>query len=216
MLARAWVPGAKVEALQDLADGHLLVDQPAVEHAHQLGFGLVNLQVAGHAILLVHVAIAVGRFAGDDLAAPGLLQLAAPEAFAQQSPLVLGNRALNLEQELVIGIIRQRVLGKDHLAADPAQFFQEQHLVGVLTGQAVRAEHGHDLECAFAGTIAQPIQAGTVQPGAAVALVHEDVFVGQFVTLRLGPSFEQCQLAFYGLLPLLALGRDAGVNGNSH
>ena len=59
--AGAGDPGPGVQPLEDLADGHPLLDQPAVEHAHQLGLGLVDDQVARHGVAAGHVAVAVGR-----------------------------------------------------------------------------------------------------------------------------------------------------------
>src|SRR5262245_3419050 len=35
----AWPPRAGRQPLEDLADGHLLIDRPAVQHADDVGFG---------------------------------------------------------------------------------------------------------------------------------------------------------------------------------
>ena len=59
-LAAPGPPRAGGEPLEDLADGHPLVDQPAVEHPDHLGLGLVDLQVGRHAVAGRDVAIAVG------------------------------------------------------------------------------------------------------------------------------------------------------------
>src|SRR5262249_34031249 len=76
-------PRAGRQALEDLADGHVLVGQPAVEHAHDLGLGLVDEQVAGDAVALGDVAVAVGDLAGGPPPGAGPLELAAAEALAQ-------------------------------------------------------------------------------------------------------------------------------------
>src|SRR5262249_39950625 len=96
--AAAGAPPAGPPAVEDLADGHVLVDQPAVEHADDLGLGLVDQQVAGNAVALGDVAVAVGDLAGGPLPGAGLLELAAAEALAQlaqDGALVLGDGALN-------------------------------------------------------------------------------------------------------------------------
>ena len=49
-LAVARPPRAGGQPLEDLADGHPLVDQPAVEHPDHLGLGLVDLQVPRDAV----------------------------------------------------------------------------------------------------------------------------------------------------------------------
>ena len=46
-------------AVEHLADGRPLIDEPAVEHAHQLRLGVIDDKMAGHGIVARHVAIAV-------------------------------------------------------------------------------------------------------------------------------------------------------------
>src|SRR5262249_47415427 len=51
----AWPVRPKVEAFQNLADAHSLVDEPAVHRAHQVRLNLIDDQVAGHALTFGHV-----------------------------------------------------------------------------------------------------------------------------------------------------------------
>src|SRR5262249_18150257 len=60
--ARPPRPGG--EALEELADRHPFVDQPAVPHADDVGLGLVDHEVPRHAVTLGDVAVAVGCLAG--------------------------------------------------------------------------------------------------------------------------------------------------------
>ena len=168
-------PRALGQPLEDLADCHPLVDQPAVQGPHQLGLDLVDRQVSGHAIAGRDVAVAVGGPPGDPGAGPGLLQLATAEAVAEQGPLVLGDGALDLEQELVVRVVGDRPLDELDVAAVLAELLQEEDLVGVLAGQAVGAEDGQDVELAVAGGVPQAVESGAVQALAGVALVGEDV-----------------------------------------
>src|SRR5262249_23127396 len=71
--ARPPRPGG--EALEDLAERHPLVDQPAIEHAHHLGLGGVDDEVRPHAGPLGDVARAVGRLAADPLPGPAFWSL---------------------------------------------------------------------------------------------------------------------------------------------
>jgi hypothetical protein len=121
MLARARVPGPEVQPLEDLADGHPLVDQPAVEQAHEHGFVLVDLEPPAGPVAARDVAVAVGRASTDKPAGTRLLELAAAETLAQQRALVFGNRALDLKQELVAGIVGDGVVEERHLAAGAAE-----------------------------------------------------------------------------------------------
>ena len=214
--AAAREPGAGVQALEDLPQRQPLLGQPAVEHAHDLGLGLVDDQPAGDPVAARQVAVAVGGVHADELAGAGLLQLAAAEPLAQQRALVLGDGALDLQQELVAGVVRDGAAEERDRAAGAAELLQEQDLVGVLAGQAVGGEHGDDLDLAVAHGVAQRVQAGPVEARAAVALVAEHVPVAQLVALGLGPGAQGGELAVDGLLALLALGRDPGIGGGAH
>jgi hypothetical protein len=136
-----WAVG---QPLEDLADGHPLIDQPPIEHAHHLGLGLVDLQVGRDAVAGRDVAVAVGGLAGDPVAGAGLLQLTAAEALAEDRPLVLGDGPLDLQQKLVAGVVGDRPVDEGDVAAGAAELLQQEDLVGVAAGQAVGAVDGDD------------------------------------------------------------------------
>jgi len=108
----------------------------------------------------------------------GLLHLAAAETLAEDGALVFSDRTLDLHQELVVGIVRDRMLQKHHLDAGAAELLQHRDLVGILPRQPVRGQHGDDPHGPVAHGVAQGVKAGPVEPAAAVALVAEDVLVG--------------------------------------
>jgi hypothetical protein len=205
-----------VEALENLADGHLLFDEPAVEGAHQFGLLLVDHKVARHGILAPYVAIAIRRLAALVVPVAGLLQLASTKPLAKDSALVLRYGTLDLQQELVVGIVRDRMLHKRHLDPSAAEFFQQQHLIGVLASQAIGRQHGDELDGAVTHGIAQSVESGAVKPAAAVAVISEDMLFGEVVILGDSPCTQRGKLAVYGLTALLVLGRDAGIDGGSH
>ncbi|CAA9266379.1 MAG: hypothetical protein AVDCRST_MAG27-2839 [uncultured Craurococcus sp.] len=215
-LAGARQPRPGVEPLEDLAHRQALLHEPVVEHADEGRLGLVDDQVPRHAVALGHVAVAVGRAPADEVALARLLQLATPEPLAQQRPLVLGDGALDLQQELVAGGVGERVVEEDDLAALAAELLQQQHLVGVLAGEAVRAEHGDDVDGRVLDRVAQAVEPRAVQAGAAVALIGEDVLGQQLMAVGLGPLPQRGQLAGDGLLAPLALRRDPGVDRGAH
>ena len=214
--AAARKPGTGVQALEDPPQRQPLLGQPAVEHAHHLGLGLVDNQLAGRPVVARQATVAVRGVHADELPGAGFLQLAAAEPLTQQCPLVLGDRPLDLQQELVAGVIGDGAVEERDGAAGAAELLQEQDLVGVLAGQAVGGEDAEDLDLAVAHAIAQGVEAGPVEAGAAAALVPEHVVVVQVVTLGLGPGAQGGELAVDGLLALLALGRDASVDGGAH
>jgi hypothetical protein len=61
----------------------------------------------------------------DELAGAGLLQLAAAEPLAQQRPFILGDRPLDLQQELVAGVVRDGAAEECHGAAGAAELLQQ-------------------------------------------------------------------------------------------
>jgi hypothetical protein len=52
-------------------------------------------------------------------------------------PLVLGHHALNLHQQALFGAGAARRFQENGLGAAPAEFFDQQHLVGVVTAQPI-------------------------------------------------------------------------------
>ena len=65
------------------------------------------------------------------------MALAAAAAFEDLGPLVLGDHALDLEQELFLGRAPRRVVEEDELEPATVQPVDEQDLVGIPAGQPV-------------------------------------------------------------------------------
>ena len=163
-LAVAGPPRAGGQPLDDLADGHPLVDQPAVEHPHHRGLVVVDLQVPGDAVPPGDVTVAVGALAADPLPVPGLLQLAAAEPLGEDGPLVFGDGPLDLEQELVVRVVGDRPLDELDLAGGLAELLQQQDLVGIAPSESVGAVDADDFEFALVGGVAEAVEGGAVEP----------------------------------------------------
>src|SRR5215216_1255287 len=124
-------------------------------------------------ILLGYVAIAVRRFATTVETLTRLLKLPTSEPFAKHGPLVLCDGCLNLQQELVVWIIRDGVMEKDNLAMLATKLLQKDYLVSILARQPIRAEHYNQIESAFGSPIPQAVQTGAIQTRTAVAVILE-------------------------------------------
>jgi hypothetical protein len=161
-----------------LAHGQALVCDPAVELPDHGRLRLVDDQAAWPAVAARLVAVAVGCLGTDDLAFACPLQLAAPEPIGQHGALVFGNGALDLQQQLVVRVVGDRVVQEHHHAAGTPELLEQQHLVCVFAGQAIGGGHGDNLDGPVANGVAQGIQAWTIEPRAAVSLVAEDVLGG--------------------------------------
>nr|WP_254453742.1 hypothetical protein [Siccirubricoccus sp. G192] len=205
-----------VQALEDLPDGHPFVREPPIDHADQVSLALVDHEVARHRLAARHVPIAVRGTAALVVALSGLLQFAAAEPLTHHGALVFRDGALDLQEQLVVRVIRDRVLQERHLAAGLAELLEQQHLVRVSPREAVGAQHRDVLDGAVAGRVAQGIKAGPVKARAAVSLVAEDVRLVEFVAPADRPGPQGCELAADGLLALLPLGGHTGVDGDVH
>jgi hypothetical protein len=215
-LAVAGPPRAGGQPLDDPAGGHPLVDQPAVEHPHHRGLVLVDLRVPRDAVPPGDVAVAVGAPAADPLPGPGPLQLAAAEPLGQDGPLVLGDRPLELEQELVVRVVGDRPLDELDVAGDLAGLLQREDPAGMAPGESVGAVDADDVEFARAGGVAEAVEGGAVERRARIALVDVDVIAFGFVAVCGRPAPQGAELAVDRLVAPLPLGRDAGVDRGSH
>src|SRR5882762_1935187 len=132
--ARARAPAAVIEALDDLAHGELFSDKPLIDGAYDLGFMFINHQIPGDALVLSNVAIAVRGFTTEVVASADFLQPPPAKALLEQRTFVLRHRPLNLEEQLIIGIVREGMLEKDHLTAHAAELLKEEYLISILAG----------------------------------------------------------------------------------
>jgi hypothetical protein len=87
---------------------------------------------------------------------------------------------------------------------EPGQLVQDQHLVGVGTGQPVRGQAADHLEQPGLGGIAQRIQPGPVQPGPGMPVVA--VLPGRLVAGGGQPVAQRLQLGADGAPLGLPLG----------
>jgi hypothetical protein len=108
----------------------------------------------------------------------GLLELAASEPFSEHGPLILSDRSLDLQQELIIGVVRNRMKEEDNLAPSPPELFEQENLIGIFSSQTVRAVHRDKIDVGVPNRIAQTIKGRPIETGSTVPLVAEDVGFG--------------------------------------
>jgi hypothetical protein len=178
---------SEVETLQDLPNAHALVDQPAIHHADQFRLGVIDDQVAWDALAFGHVSVTVGSPAAQIHTGSRALQLAAAESLSEQGSLVLGDGALDLEQELVARVFSDRPMYKDYLATGSLELLEQQHLIDVLASEAIWTEDDNQANCPVLDGITQTIQSRSVESRPAVALVQEHVLGLKRVAVGFGP-----------------------------
>ena len=101
------------------------------------------------------------------------MALAAPAALDDLGPLVLGDHALDLQQQVVLRRPAERAVEEDHLDAGALELVEQQDLIAEAPRQPVGRMDVEALEIARGDRIAQPLQGRAQQDGAAVAVVDE-------------------------------------------
>ena len=177
-MATSWKPGPEVQPLENLAQGQPLLDQPRINLPHQIGFGVVNEKAGGDPVPARHITVSIGRSSLHDMSLTGFLELATPEPIRQDGPLILGDRSLDLQQQLVVRVVRNRMMKEDNLAASTPELLEKQDLVGILASQAIRAVDRQNVDGGIPDCIAQLVQGRAVKPRTRIALVAKDVMVG--------------------------------------
>jgi len=129
----------------------------------------------------------------------------APHPFGNQRTFVLRHGATDLQQQLVMRVLAHRAIEELNLTTVAFQFFHQQDLMHILTGEAVGRSDQHALKFGLGGAIPQAIQARTIQRRAAVAIIAKDVFVQELPALRLDMGLEPLQLLLNGLCLSLTL-----------
>src|SRR3954462_13425351 len=89
------------------------------------------------------------------------------------SPLVLGDHALDLEQQVLGGVMAEGVAQEDDLDAAMGELFEDQDLIGILARESVRVEDVEAVDRPGGGLVAEPLQPRTGQQGPADPVVDE-------------------------------------------
>jgi hypothetical protein len=189
--------------------------EDAADHQGLLRLDLVARLAAtvGHA----HVAVAVGS-AGQYVDRPLLsaVTLAAAAALEHLGPLVLGDHALHLQQELILRGLAQGPVEEHDSHPGPLAFVHQHYLVGVLASQAIRRVHVQPLDFAGGHRITQPLQCRPDQGRAAVPLVDELVVRQQQLPVLGNALSQRCELAVDRVRLDLLLGRYPGIQGHRY
>ena len=88
--------------------------------------------------------------------------------------LVLGDRAANLQEQLVVRVLAHRAVDEHRLAASPRQFLQQEHLVDVFAREPVRRGDQDHVQLRGGRAVAQGVEARSGERRAAVAVIAED------------------------------------------
>ena len=132
-----------------------------------------------------------------------------------QGPLVLGDGAADLEQELVVRVAGHRAVEELDAAALGLQLLEQEGLVDEVAGQPVGVGQEDRVEGGHGRRVAEAVEAGPLERGAAVAVVTEDVRLGELPAPVPGVFPEPLDLLVDGLGLGLPLGRDSSHRSRS-
>ena len=201
----AGMPARGVETLGRFAHRDGFVADPSEHSPDHRGLGLVDLPATGLVALPRHVAVPVGSLPAQYDALSRAVQLAASQSFGDLGPLVFGDDALDLDQELSFGIGRRRPVEEDDLAARALELFEKDGLVGIATRQSVRGMHVDSANELLADEIPEPVEARPIEVRPAVAIINQDVLVTDPAAVLGDTGAELSELAVDRSLFLLAV-----------
>src|SRR3954470_4237341 len=162
------------QAAADLADGASVLADPLEDLPHDpglLGHDLIARLAAP--LMLADVAIAVGR-AGEhvDRAASRRVLLAPAASLHDLGALVLGDHALDLQQQVLLRPAAGGVAQEDDLDAATVELFEEQHLISILARKPIRIEDVEAIDGPGGGLISQTFEARADEDAAADTVVE--------------------------------------------
>jgi len=158
----------------ELGDRNAVLDVAAEQLSDHRRLVRDDLVAGVGVVVLAHVAVAERRPGQHvDRPLPGSVGLAAAGPLEDLRPLVLGDHALELHQQRVLGRVRARSLDEHHAAARLGELLDQQRLVGVLAGQPVRGVDEHHLHRHLRHQIPQLLQGRAHQGGPGVPVIAE-------------------------------------------
>ena len=128
--------------------------------------------------VLTDITISVRRAAQNaDRTPTRRVAFATSTAFHDLCPLVFGDHALHLEQQVFLRARPNHAIQEYQFHPAALEFLHQQHLPGVFAGQTIRRVNVQPLEPACPGGVAQPLQRRANQRAAGVAVVNEAEFL---------------------------------------
>jgi hypothetical protein len=189
------------------ADPH----EDLLDHARLLGHDLIP----SLAVTVLFADIAISKWCGaedvDRPAARGVL-LATAAPFHDLGPLVLGDHALDLDQEVLRGVIAVGVAEEDDLDAATGEFLEDQDLIGIFARETIRVLDVKAVEGSGGGLVAEPLQPRAEEQGPADAVVDEPQFEVAAQPVVADAPVERLELARDRVLLGLPIGGDSGVD----
>jgi hypothetical protein len=205
------------QASADLTDGAPLLADPLEDLPHDPGlFGHDLIARLAATLVLADVAVAVRRAAEHvDRTAARRVLLAPAATLHYLGTLVLGDHALDLEQQVLLGAAADGVAQEHDLDAAPGQLFEDQDLIGIFARESVGVEHVDPVDGPGGSLVPEPLEAWAGQDGSAVAIVHEAQLGVALQGVACDPLADRLELTVNRVLLGLLFPGDAGIDRHS-
>jgi len=142
---------------------------------HYTGLGFVHAVSGGRLVGLADIAVTIRSTAHHaDLARVRPVSLTTTRSLQDLRPLIFGDHALELHQQLIFRTVALWPLHKQRLDSVAGELLDQQNLVRVLPAQAVRRLREHNLDLPFGGEVSHAFQARTLQRRSTIAFILED------------------------------------------
>ncbi len=140
------------------------------------------------------------------------MTLAAAAALEHTSSLIFREHALDLKEQGVFRGLADRPIQEYDLGAGARELLNQDGLVHIAAGQAIGRMHIDDINRGPGDGIAQALQGGPDQTGAAVTLVNKAKLSADFTAIGGCPRHQVIDLAINGVTLRLLVGGYSGID----
>ena len=140
------------------------------------------------------------------------MPLTTTRALQDLRPLILGDHALELNQQLILGARTLGRLHKQRFHPLTRELLDQQDLVGVFAAQSIRRIDERRLNLTLCHEIPNPLKTRALEARAAIAFVFEDPFPRDFESVALGELDQRHSLARNRVFLALLLRGDSRVD----
>src|SRR5712692_3879702 len=202
-----------VDPAGHLADAESLHRVHLIYALHHPSLGFKHGVRGGRLVGLADIAVAIRSAAHHaDLARVGPVSLTATRSLQDLRPLIFGDHALELHQQLIFRAGALRRFNKQRLDSLAGELLDQQDLVCVLAAQAIRRVREHNLDLPFGGKVPHTLQARALERRSTIAFIFEDPLFGHVQIVGLGKLDQRRRLARDRVLLALLLRRDPCVD----
>lgn len=140
----------------------------------------------------------------------------APHAFGNQGAFIFGHGPPDVQQEMGLRVLAQRLIEELDAASPLRELFQQHHLIDIIARQAVRTCDHHPVNRGLFDAVPQAVEPRSVQRGATISIVAENILCPEGLSLRLYVCGEALDLLFNGLGQGLPLSRYPDIDRCAH